>query len=79
MEQSWILLMINGSDLLAFEIKAGAAPKLTKGFHTAREDVQPTKIFVVSRTDETWTTGDGIIHTSLNELPQQLAGFSTIE
>ena len=37
------LLMLNGATLLAFEIKASAAPKLTKGFYTSREDLKPEK------------------------------------
>ncbi len=67
------LLMLRGDEILAFEIKASVAPRLTKGFHTAREDVRPHKIFLVSRTDDTWTTTDGLIHTHLRALPEQLA------
>lgn len=67
------LLMVLGDEILAFEIKASVAPKLTKGFYTAREDIQPHKIFLVSRTNDTWTNSDGLIHTNIRDLPEQLA------
>jgi uncharacterized protein len=66
------LLMLKGQRLVAFEIKAAVAPKLSKGFYTAREDVQPEQIFLISRNRETWTTTDGIIYTNIQDLPQQL-------
>lgn len=64
--------MLKGQRLVAFEIKAAVAPKLSKGFYTAREDVQPEQIFLISRNRETWTTTDGIIYTNIQDLPQQL-------
>ena len=67
------LVMVNGARKFAFEIKASTSPTLTKGFHNAREDVAPEKIFVVSRTNETWTTTDGITHTHVSGLKKILA------
>jgi len=67
------LLMLRGDKILAFEIKAAMAPKLTKGFYTAREDVNPAQTYIVSRTNDTWKTADGSMHTNLSVLPQQLA------
>jgi predicted AAA+ superfamily ATPase len=66
------LLMLRSDKILAFEIKAAMAPKLTKGSYTAREDVNPTQTYIVSRTNDTWKTADGSIHTNLRMLPQQL-------
>lgn len=66
------LLMLKGERLLAFEIKVSVAPKLSKGFYTAREDVQPEQTFVVARNDQTWKTSDGIVYTNIQNLPQQL-------
>jgi predicted AAA+ superfamily ATPase len=71
------LLMIRGDQIIAFEIKVSVSAKLTKGFYTAREDIQPTKTFVLSRTDDTWTTDKGITHTYLGALPEQLSGYAT--
>lgn len=69
------LLMLKGNRLLAFEIKASVAPKLTKGFHTAREDIQPQQTFLVSRNNETWTSSHGVVHTNVQDLPNQLASY----
>ncbi len=67
------LIMVNGDRRFAFEIKASTSPTLTKGFHNARADVNPEKTFVVSRTNETWTTKDDIVHTHINDLKNQLS------
>lgn len=69
------LVMAREPAKLAFEIKASAAPSLTKGFHTARADLKPDRTFVVSRTDATWTTAEGITHTHLADLPTLLDAF----
>jgi len=69
------LLMLQGDRILAFEVKASVVAKLTKGFHTARADVEPHTTYLVSRTDETWTTGDGLIRTNLRDLPELLAPY----
>ena len=71
------LLMLKGDKLLAFEIKASVASKLTKGFYIAREDIQPTQTFLVSRSDATWKGSDGIVHTNVPELPIQLKSYIT--
>ena len=69
------LLMLKGDKLLAFEIKASVAAKLTKGFYTAREDIQPTQTFLVSRNEGTWKSSDGVVHTNVPELPIQLKSY----
>lgn len=70
------LLMIRGDTILAFEIKAAVAPSRTKGFYTAREDINPTAIFVISRTDDTWQDSSGIIHGNLAALPEMLQSYA---
>ena len=69
------LLMLKGDRLLAFEIKASVDAKLTKGFYTAREDVAPDEIFIVSRNNETWES-NGIIYTNLLDLTKQLSRYT---
>ena len=69
------LLLLRGDISLAFEIKASAAPKLTKGFHTARQDILPEKTFVVTRSGETWSASDDVTHTCLGDLPVLLGSY----
>lgn len=70
------LLMQKGDRMLAFEMKASVAPKLTKGFYTAREDIGPEQTFIVSRNNETWKNSDGVIHTNIRDLARQLAQYA---
>jgi len=70
------LLMVNGEKIIAFEIKASVTAKLTKGFYTARADIQPQETFVVSRTDETWQTSEDVTHTNIDDLPARLSEFT---
>lgn len=44
----------------AIEIKRGRAPRLERGFHHAREDVNPERCLVVCGTDEPFSMGHGI-------------------
>ena len=69
------LVMLRGGKKLAFEIKVATNPVLTKGFHEARRDVAPDEVFVISRTDRSWTTSDGIRYVIVPELPEMLAEF----
>ncbi|MEM6822731.1 MAG: ATP-binding protein [Verrucomicrobiota bacterium] len=67
------LIMLKGDKLLAFEIKASVDAKLTKGFYTARDDIEPDEIFIVSRNNDTWES-NGIIYTNLIDLTKRLSG-----
>lgn len=69
------LLLQNGSELLAFEIKASSAPTLSKGFYLARADIEPTKTFVISRTDEQWTTSENITYCNIYHLCELLSEY----
>ena len=66
------LVCKKGNQLLAFECKVHAAPKLTKGFYTAIEDVQPQKTFVVAQSDELYPIAENIwignLEAILNEI-----------
>jgi len=44
----------------AVEIKRGRAPKLERGFHSAREDLAPERCLVVCNADEPFAMGGGI-------------------
>ncbi len=70
------LLMLKGDKILAFEIKASVDAKLTKGFYTAREDVQPDETFIVSRNNETWEASNGITHTNVLDLHELMSSYA---
>ena len=69
------LVLSRGTQTLVFEIKVSTAPTLTKGFHTAVADVKPDRAFVVSRTDERWTTKDKVVHLPVGALEDELLKF----
>jgi predicted AAA+ superfamily ATPase len=45
------LVLERGAHRLAFEFKASSAPSLTKGFYSAKEDLEPEHCYVVSLID----------------------------
>ena len=59
--------------LWAVEIKRGLAPKLDKGFHHAREDINPERSFVVYSGDDRYPKSEGIEVIGLGELASLLA------
>ncbi|MEM6942240.1 MAG: ATP-binding protein [Pseudomonadota bacterium] len=54
--------------LWAIEIKRGATAKIEKGFRNAREDIQPTRSFIIHSRTERYPKGDGIEAIGLTEL-----------
>ena len=69
-----LLLEMPGGKLWAVEIKRGLAPRLDKGFHHAREDLNPERSFVVYSGDDRYPKGEGIEVIGLGELASLLAG-----
>ena len=57
----------------AIEIKRGLAAKLERGFHHAREDLSPTKSFVVYSGEERYPVADGVEAIGLREMAAVLA------
>lgn len=55
-----LLLEWPGGNLWAIEIKRGLAPKLDRGFHQAREDLQPECSFIVYGGEDRYPKGEGI-------------------
>jgi predicted AAA+ superfamily ATPase len=55
-----LLLEVRAGELWAIEIKRGNVPKLERGFHSAREDLQPAKSLVVYSGSERYSLGPGI-------------------
>lgn len=68
-----LLLDIPGKGLWAIEIKRSLSPKLEKGFHQARADLQPDRCFVVYPGDEQYPLMDGVEAVPLKSLSNQLA------
>jgi hypothetical protein len=68
-----LLLELPGGELWAIEIKLGSAPKCEKGFHQAREDVQPDRSFVVYSGYGRYPITTGIEAINVKELAQDLA------
>ncbi len=58
-----------GRTKLAFEIKFSSAPKVTKGFWQACEDVAPTKTFIVAPVRERYPFANGVEVLPVAELP----------
>jgi hypothetical protein len=60
---------------MAIEIKRGLAAKLERGFHHAREDLAPTKSFVVYSGEERYPVADGVEAIGLREMATLLASM----
>jgi uncharacterized protein len=55
-----LLLEVRAGELWAIEIKRGNVPKLERGFHSARQDLQPARSLVVYSGSERYPLGPGI-------------------
>ena len=68
-----LVLEMPGGELWAVEIKRGLAPRLDKGFHHARQDLNPKRSFVVYSGVERYPKGETVEVISLGELASLLA------
>ncbi len=68
-----LVLQMPGGDLWAVEIKRGLAPRLDKGFHHARQDLNPKRSFVVYSGVERYPKGEDVEVIGLGELASLLA------
>lgn len=60
----------------AIEIKRGLTPKTAKGFHHAREDIEPNRTFVVYSGKERYPRAEGIEVVGIRDLATELAAES---
>lgn len=67
------LLLLLGGEIWAVEIKRSLNGRVGKGFHIAREDVRPTRSFVVHSGEDRFPLGDGIEAISPSALARELA------
>lgn len=67
-----LLLQFPGGELWAFEVKSGLAPRLEKGFHHAREDLNPSRSFVIYAGTERYPVAEGVEAIGLLDMVRQL-------
>jgi predicted AAA+ superfamily ATPase len=67
-----LLLRFSSSELWAIEIKKGTAPKVTRGFHQACEDVQATQKYIVYGGDDEFPIKHDTTVISLQKLMMDL-------
>jgi predicted AAA+ superfamily ATPase len=68
-----LVLEWRGGKRWAVEIKRGLSPKLEKGFHHAREDLEPERSFIVYSGDDRYPKAEGVEVIGLRELAATLA------
>lgn len=68
-----LVLEVGDGQRWAIEIKRGLTPKVERGFHAARQDLEPTRSFVVYSGDETYPLGAGIEAISVRSLAELIA------
>ena len=68
-----LVLGMSGGKRWAIEIKRGLAPRVDRGFHHAREDLEPERSFIVYSGDDRYPKGEGVEVIGLGELASLLA------
>ncbi len=63
-----LILEMLGGELWAIEVKRALTPKPGKGFHHAREDLNPARSFVVYAGEERYPLGENVEAVSLQEM-----------
>ncbi len=72
-EMDLVLELPAGLGTWAIEVKLGLAPKVTKGFHSACEDIAPTSAFVVYAGSERYPLAANVEVIGLRELAAMVA------
>lgn len=67
-----LLELPGGRGVWAIEIKLGLAPKLSRGFHHACEDVRPRRTFVIYSGDERYPLSKDVVATGLRGMVRML-------
>ena len=70
-----LVLEVPGPQTWAIEIKRSLAPRVSKGFRIALEDVRPDKTFLVYGGDERYPLGGGVEVIGLRALAAELASL----
>ncbi len=69
-----LVLDLGGGQLWAIEIKRSTAPSLSRGFHSACDDLWPDRKFVVHPGGDDFPLGRGIEAVSLQSMSRRLSG-----
>ena len=69
-----LVLDLGGGELWAIEIKRSTAPSLSRGFHSACDDLRPARRFVVHPGDDDFPLRRGIEAVSLQSMSRRLSG-----
>ncbi|MYB97855.1 MAG: ATP-binding protein [Gemmatimonadetes bacterium] len=67
-----LVLELGAGEVWAIEIKRSSVPKVSRGFHTACEDVRPDRKVVVHGGDESYSLGGGVEGASLQRICGEL-------
>ena len=59
-------------EIWAIEIKRGLAPNLGRGFHSAREDLQPSRTFVTYAGRDRYAKADGVEVIGVRDLCDEI-------
>ena len=70
-----LILQFPGGAIWAIEVKRSLAPKLERGFHSARADLRPERSFVVYPGADRYSLSEGLEVISLQELCRILPGI----
>ena len=73
-----LILEFPGGEKWAIEIKHGLATRPTKGFHQAREDIEPTRSFVVYAGEERYRIAEGVEAINLIEMANEIGAKSPL-
>ncbi len=68
-----LLLFFHDGERWAVEVKRSLAPKPSRGFHSASDDVKPSRRFVVYPGDEQYPLSDNVIAIPLLAMVRQVA------
>ena len=67
-----LVIELGAGEMWAIEIKRSTAPKVSRGFHSACQDLQPARKFVVHPGRESFPLGRGIEAVPLNAICDEL-------
>ena len=71
-----LVLELPGGKRWAVEIKRGLAPRLDRGFHQAREDLEPDRSFVVYSGEGRYPMAEGVEAIGLHDMARELYALS---
>lgn len=72
-EADFVVARPGGAERWVIEIKLGSAPKVTRGFHHARRDLNATRSFVVYSGEDRYPIAEGVEAIGIREMASLLA------